>query len=263
ELSDVNFRDLKKYCDSKKIVFLSTPYDEKSADFLEKLGVSAFKISSSDLTHLPLLKHVAKKRLPIIISTGASNLNEVNLAVKCVKAVGNKNIILLHCTAAYPTMIKDVNLNQMLTLKKNFKSLSAGYSDHTLSVLVPAMAVALGACIIEKHFTLDRNFIGPDHKASMEPEELRQIVKNIRDAESALGSSLKEPCKIEYEDRELGRRSIVAGVDIKKGEKIKENMLAIKRPGTGVEPKNLGKIIGKTAKEDIKKDSLIKYKSIK
>jgi len=257
ELSEKEQKALFSYCQKRKIIFLSTPYGEEDADFLEKLGVPAFKISSSDITHLPLLKHIAKKKLPMIISTGASYLEEVKEAVKAVKSQGNNKIILMHCTNIYPAPLEDVNLRAIYTLRKTF-NLPIGYSDHTLGTTVPIAAVAIGAVAIEKHFTLDRKLPGPDQKASSEPKEIKEMVKLIRDTEKALGAPLKAPVRGEHEDRILGRRSIIAKTDIKKGEIIKNNMLIIKRPGDGIQPKDIDKIIGKRAKRNIKKDVSIK-----
>jgi len=183
ELSQNDFRELKKYADKKKIIFLSTPDEEKSADFLFKLDVPAFKIGSGEVTNLPYLKHIAKKKKPIILSTGTATLNEVKEAVNTIKKAGNDKIVLLHCTTNYPCPLEEVNLRAMSTLKKEF-ALPVGHSDHTLGIIVPIMATTLGATVIEKHFTLDKNLPGPDHKASLEPNELREMVKIIRDTES-------------------------------------------------------------------------------
>jgi sialic acid synthase SpsE len=255
-LTDEEQKTLFLYCQKKKIIFLSTPYDEKSADSLEKLGVLAFKIGSGELNHIPLLKHVAKKGIPMIISTGGAYLKEVKEAISAIKKEGNNKIVLLHCTSLYPAPLKDVNLKAMLTLKKEF-SLPVGYSDHTRGISISLAAVALGASVIEKHFTLSRNLSGPDHKASSEPREFKEMVRAIRDTEKALGSPVKKPVLAEKEERKLGWRSIVAKADIPKGKKIVKSMLVIKRPGTGIKPKDLGKIIGKKAKRDIKSDSIL------
>lgn len=262
ELSRKDFIELKKYCEKKGIIFLSTPFDEGSVDFLEKLGVQAFKISSGDITDLPFLRYIAKKKLPMIVSTGASYLEEVKEAVLAIKKEGNNKIILLHCTVNYPCPPEEVNLKSMITLGKEFDCL-IGYSDHTFGIMAPIISVALGAKVLEKHFTLDRKLPGPDQKASLEPEELKEMVKIIRDTEKALGSFMKKPQKSESEERKLGRRSIVARIDILKGNKISKEMLITKRPGTGINPKHLYSIIGKIAKKDIKKDSLIKFQYLK
>jgi len=261
ELSQEDFRELKKYADKKGIIFLSTPDEKKSADFLDELGVPAFKIGSGEVTNLLYLEYVARKKKPVILSTGMTTLKEVGEAVKTMKKAGNNKIILLHCTTNYPCPLEEVNLRAMLTLKKKF-GLPVGYSDHTLGITVPIMAVTLGAQVIEKHFTLDRSLPGPDHKASLEPAELKEIVKAIRNAEKALGDGIKKPTKNEEKIKEVIRKSIVARSDILKGTRITKNILIVKRPGTGIEPKYFNKVIGKRAKKDIKKDSLIKFKDL-
>jgi N,N'-diacetyllegionaminate synthase len=261
ELDYKDFIEIKKYCDKKKIIFLSTPHTDDAIDFLEPL-VPAYKIASGDLTNLPFLEKVAKKKKPIILSTGMGNLKEVKEAVKTIKKSGNNKIILLHCTTSYPCPLEDVNLRAMLTLKKEF-NLPVGYSDHTLGILVPIIAVAMGAKIIEKHFTLNKSLPGPDHKASLEPKEFKEMVKSIREVEKALGSGIKKPTKSEEKIKKVVRKSIIAKIDIPKGEKIREEMLIIKRPGIGIEPKYISKIIGKIAKQEIKKDSLIKFQDLK
>jgi len=261
ELSFDDFKILKRYCDRKKIIFLSTPHSEDAIDFLKPL-VPAYKIASGDLTNLPFLEKVAKKKKPIILSTGMGNLKEVKEAVETIKKSGNNKIILLHCTTSYPCPLEDVNLRVMLTLKKEF-NLPVGYSDHTLGILVPIMAVAMGAKVIEKHFTLNKNLPGPDHKASLEPKEFKEMVKVIRDVEKALGSEIKKPTKSEEKIKKIVRKSIVAKTDIPKGEKIRKEMLITKRPGTGIEPKYINKVIGRITKREIKKDSLIKFQDLK
>jgi len=261
ELSASEFKKLAVYCAKKKIIFLSTPSERGNADFLEDLGVGAFKIGSGDITHIPLISHIAKKGLPIIISTGASYIHEISEAVRVIKAQGNNDIILLHCTSFYPAPYDQINLRALMTLQRKFK-VPVGYSDHTLGSEVSVGAVALGACVIEKHFTLSRKLAGPDHKASLEPLELKDLVSKIRNLEQALGSSVKQPAKVEREERTLGRRSIVANTAIKKGIGIQKTMLGIKRPGTGLVPKYLSKVIGKKARRALKKDSLIKWSDI-
>jgi len=261
ELFYSDFEKLKKYCDKKGIIFLSTPHScTKDVDLVAKL-CPAIKVGSGDLTNLPLLKYVAKKKLPIILSTGMATLKEVREAVEMILPI-NKKLILLHCTTNYPTALKEVNLKAMLTMKKEF-NLPVGYSDHTLGILVPIMAVTMGASIIEKHFTLDKNLPGPDHKASLSPEELKEMIRNIRNTEIILGSGAKKPTKSEEKIKKVTRKSIVAKVNIPVGSKIIRKMLAIKRPGTGVEPKNLDRIIGKIARKYITADTLIKFKDLK
>ena len=261
ELSYEDFKKLKKYTDKKGIIFLSTPDTEEDAVFLKNL-VPAYKIGSGDLTNLPLLEKVAKKKKPIILSTGMSTLNEVREAVRVVKKQGNNKIILLHCTTNYPCPLEEVNLRAMQTLKKEF-DLPVGYSDHTLGMIVPITAVALGAQVLEKHFTLSRDSLGPDHKASLEPKELKEMVIAIRKAEKALGVGIKKPTKSEEKIKGDARKSIVAMINIPKNTKITENMLIIKRPGIGIEPKYFDKVVGKIAKEYIKKDALIRFEKLK
>lgn len=279
ELSFAEFEELKKYCDKKEIIFLSTPHSSKEdVDLVAKL-CPAIKVGSGDLTNLPILRYMVQKHLPIILSTGMATLEEVKQAVETILPI-NKELILLHCTTNYPTPLNEVNLNAMITLKKEF-NLPAGYSDHTEDINVSLAAAALGACIIEKHFTLDKKLPGPDHKASLEPSELKTMVRGIRNIEKkladkenpesilkelnvaeALGGGIKKPCPSELAVAKIVRKSIVAAVDINKGTKIEENMITIKRPGTGILPKFFDQIVGKTAKQDIKKDELIKFKDL-
>lgn len=260
ELPYSAFRKLKKYCDKKGIIFLSTPHSSKEdVDIVAEL-CPAIKIASGDLTNLPILEYMAKKQLPIILSTGMANLEEVREAVKTILPI-NKKLILLHCTTNYPTPLKEVNLKAILTMEKEF-NLLIGYSDHTEEISVSLTAVAMGACVIEKHFTLDKNMPGPDHKASLEPQELKTMVKGIRNIEAALGGGKKVPNPSELEVAKAARKSIIAAEDIRKGDIIEESMLVIKRPGTGIAPKYFSKILGKKAKEDIKKDEVLKWEKI-
>ncbi len=261
ELSGGEFKELFNYCQKKKIMFLSTPFDFQSAEFLYELGVPAFKISSGDLTNIPLLLKIAKYGKPIILSTGMATLSEVKDAVKAIYSAGNKKLVLLHCTSNYPTEYKNVNLRAMETLLKTF-NLPVGYSDHTEGIEVPIAAVALGGCVIEKHFTLDKNLPGPDHKASLEPEEFKKMVKSIRNTERAMGSGKKKPMCSEAEMKRVSRKSIVAACDIPKGMRITYEMLAIKRPGTGIEPKYIGKIISREFKRYIKKNQILTWKEV-
>lgn len=261
EFSKRALAELKAYSEEKGIIFLATPYDEKSADLLDEMGVPAFKIGSGEITHIPLLRHIAKKGVPIILSTGASNLQEIREAVNEIKRTGTKDIILLHCTSNYPVKLEDVNLRAMQTLKSEF-NLPVGYSDHTLGIEVPITAVALGACVIEKHFTIDKSLAGPDHKASAEPDELKQMVNSIRKTELALGSPIKKPCKSEKETLKLGRRSLVSKTEIKRGETLTEYSIAVKRPGTGIMPKHLMDFCGGKAVRDIKKDEILSWQDI-
>ena len=261
ELAEEDFRELADYAEKKDIMFLSSPFDKESVDLLHELDVPAFKVGSGEITNLPLLRYIAKKEKPIILSTGMSTLGEIEEALDVIRSEGVEDIILLHCVSNYPARIEDVNLRAMGTLKQAFK-LPVGFSDHTLGITAPIAAVALGACVIEKHFTLDRNLPGPDHKASLEPDELKKMVKAIKEVEKALGNGIKKPTKEEKEIKKAARKSIVAKVDISKGTIITEDMLDVKRPGTGIEPKYLKFIIGRKAKEDIKKDDVIRFEMI-
>jgi N-acetylneuraminate synthase/N,N'-diacetyllegionaminate synthase len=256
ELKKDDFRVLSKYSNEKGIIFLSTPFDEESVDFLAELGVPAYKIGSGDITNLQLLEYIANKGRPMIISTGMSTLNEIQEAVDVVQNSGNKEIILLHCVSNYPVEIQNCNLNAIKTLKENF-NLPVGYSDHSEGITASILAVGLGACVIEKHFTTDKNLAGPDHKASLNPRELKDMVAQIRIAEKMLGTKIKIPIESEMDILKIARKSIVAKVNIKKGTKFSHDMLTIKRPGTGLAPKFLSSIIGKTAKTDIVKDEII------
>lgn len=257
ELSFDDFRELKKYADYKDIMFLSTPDDEKSLEFLEELGVPAFKVGSGELTNIYLLKIIAEKNKPVILSTGMANLEEVKQAVDIIYNNGNKNLILLHCTSLYPTNYENVNLKAIITLKKTFNTI-VGYSDHTLGILVPQLAVSLGAKVIEKHFTYDKIARGPDHKCSLNPNELKEMVDKIREVELILGSNVKQPTEKELKLRKIIRKTVVAKEDIPQGIKITESMLTVKRSNGVLEPKMIKKIIGKTSLINIKKDQAIK-----
>jgi len=261
ELSYDDFKKLKKYCDKKNIIFLSTPHSLDAVDFLNKL-VPAYKFGSGDLTNIPALKHAAKKGKPMILGTGMATLTEVKNAIKAIKETGNKKIIALHCTTNYPCSIEEVNLRAMITMQKKLDCL-IGYSDHAMGITIPIMATTLGAVIIEKHFTLDRKMKGPDHKASLEPEELKQMIVEIRNVEKALGSNKKKPTVSEKKIMKLVRKSIVATKDIKQGTFIKKNMLTFKRPGTGIQPSEIDKIIRKKTKKLIKKDEILNYDMVK
>ncbi|WAM37241.1 N-acetylneuraminate synthase [Caldicellulosiruptor acetigenus] len=261
ELSYDDYKILKRYCDEKGIIFISTPFDFESVDLLEKLDVPLYKVSSGDLTNLPLLKYIARFNKPVIISTGMANLGEVEMAVNTIKKCGNGNIALLHCTSSYPTDYGDVNLTAMLTLKNAFK-LPVGYSDHTTGIEVAIAAVAMGAVIIEKHFTLDKNLKGPDHRFSLTPDELKAFIKSIRNVEMALGDGIKRCLESEKENKFFSRKSIVAKRTIKKGERIEADMVDFKRPEKGLPPTMLEYILGKRAVCDIEKDTFIDFDKI-
>jgi len=261
ELNDEDFRELYNYAKENNIVFLSSVFDKESVDLLDNLGVSAFKIASGEITNFPLLKYVAKKKKPIILSTGMSTLDGIEDAVKVIRENGTKDIVLLHCVTSYPARKEETNLRIIGTLREKFK-LPVGFSDHTLGITIPIAAATLGAVLIEKHFTLDRNLPGPDHKASLEPNELKEMINAIRDVEKALGNGVKKLTKEEKEIRKNVRRSIVARVRIPKGTVITESMLDIKRPGTGIEPKRLDEVIGKRAKKEIEPDELVSFEDL-
>ena len=253
---------LKDYCDDKGIIFISTPFDFESVDLLEKLNIPIYKISSGDVTNIPLLRYIAKLNKPMIVSTGMANLGEVETAIEAIKSTGNEKISLLHCTSNYPTEYKDVNLNAMITLKGAF-NVPIGYSDHTVGIEVSIAAMAMGAKIIEKHFTLDKEMEGPDHKASLNPEELTKIVSSIRNIEEAFGDGIKRCNKSEESTKNVARKSIVAKVNIIKGETISYENITFKRPGNGLSPMFIDEIVGKIAVEDMQVDDLITFSNIK
>ncbi len=256
ELSFKQFKNIKKYCDQKNILFLSTPFDLDSVEFLDSLDIPLWKIPSGEITNIPYLIKIAKTGKPIIMSTGMCYMEEIKYAVEILKNNGAGKITLLHCNTEYPTPYEDVNLNAMIAIKKDF-GFDVGYSDHTLGIEIPIAAVAMGAKVIEKHFTLDKNLEGPDHQASLEPEELSAMVRSIRNIEVAMGDGVKKPSKSEAKNIDIARKSIVANRDIKKGEILTEDNLAIKRPGNGISPIKWYEIIGKKATRDFKEDELI------
>jgi len=252
---------LKAHADKRGIVFLSTPFDEESVDFLDRLGVPAFKVASGDITHMPLLRRIAEKGKPVFLSTGMSYLDEVIEAVRHLREGGAGEIILMHCTSSYPAAARDMNLRALETLQSHF-GLLTGLSDHSRGILFSLAAAAMGAAAIEKHFTLDRNAEGPDHKASLSPDGLKKLVKNLRRLKAGMGTGEKRPAKSEMEGRRLGRRSIVAAADIQAGERIVPEMLACKRPGGGIAPKHLEHAGGMTARRFIAKDAIITWEDI-
>jgi N,N'-diacetyllegionaminate synthase len=261
ELDKTDFEKLCAYARRKGIMFLSTPFDNGSVDLLEKLGVPAYKIASGEITNFPLLKYIARNNKPIIMSTGMSTTGEIRDALAVIKAGGTQGIILLHCISSYPARIEDTNLRVMETLRQTFK-MPVGLSDHSPGITIPIAAAALGACVIEKHFTLDKTLPGPDHQASLEPDELKAMVLAVRDVEKAMGSGKKTLTTGEKGIKKVARRSIVAGQDIPAGTVITAAMLAIKRPGTGIEPRHLEALCGISAKYGFKKDDLITWSGI-
>lgn len=259
ELSFDEFRKIKEYCDRVGIQFLSTPFDLKSVDFLNELGVPFFKIPSGEITNYPYLIKIAHTGKPVVMSTGMCEPDEMLAAINVLEKNGSGEITLLHCNTEYPTPLKDVNLYAMRTMKKMFGK-KVGYSDHTKGIEVPVAAVALGACVIEKHFTLDKNMPGPDHKASLEPDELGRMVKNIRNIEIALGDGVKRVSESERKNIAIARKSIVARRNIQEGEILTEENLAVKRPGTGINPMQWMEVLGTRAVRDFKEDELIEIR---
>jgi N-acetylneuraminate synthase/N,N'-diacetyllegionaminate synthase len=253
--------ELAQYTTQKKLHFLSSPFDYEAVDQLDDVGVPAFKVASFELTDLELLRYIAKKKKPVILSVGMATLGEIEEALTVIRSERNDDIVLLHCTSLYPSPIDIVNLNAIQTLQVAYK-IPIGFSDHTLGIHIPIAAVAKGATVIEKHFTLDRHMKGPDHLFAVEPEELKQMVRNIHDVEKALGTGIKERSPQEQEMYEKGRRSIIAAQDIKKGTKLTRDILLVKRPGYGIKPKYIDVIIGRKANKDIKKDQWITWDDI-
>lgn len=258
ELTPQMHRELIEHCSKKNIMFLSTPFDLESIKLLSELGMQIYKIPSGEITNLPYLREIAKQQKKIILSTGMSSMDEVKAAVNVLKNNGTEELTLLHCNTQYPTPISDVNLLAMVKMREE-TGLPVGYSDHTQGIEVPIAAAALGAEVIEKHFTLDRKMEGPDHKASLEPRELMQMVVGIRKIESALGSKIKQVSESEMTNVAIVRKSIVAAASIKRGEKYTEKNLTTKRPATGISPMLWDEIIGKTADRDYKVDEIIGF----
>lgn len=249
------FWELYKYCNKKDIQFLSTPFDIESIYFLNDM-VSFWKIPSGEVTNYPYLVEIAKTGKPVVMSTGMCELQEIDESIKVLKTNGTTDITLLHCNTQYPTPYKDVNLRVMETLRNRYK-VKVGYSDHTKGIEVPIAAVALGAEVIEKHFTLDKNLPGPDHKASLEPKELAAMVSSIRNIEEALGSPNKTVSNSERENIAIARKSIVAAKNIKKGEILTVDNLTTKRPGTGISPMRWNEVLGSKAIRDFVEDEVI------
>jgi len=258
ELDTESHKELITYCDSKNIMFLSTPFDHESIELLNALGLQIFKIPSGEITNLPYLRHIGSLNKKVILSTGMANLGEIEDALDILKNSGTlqENITVLHANTMYPTPLEDANLKAMVTIGQAF-DVAYGYSDHTLGIEVPIGAVAMGANVIEKHFTLDKNMKGPDHKASLEPYELEAMVKAIRNIELALGCSIKKPSPSEKPNMDIGRKSIIAKCNIKKGELFSEDNLTIKRPGNGISPMRWDEIIGTQSSKNYNEDEII------
>jgi len=256
ELTYDEFVEIRKYCDKVQIDFMSTAFDLDTIDFLNSLEMKKWKIPSGEITNLPYLERIAQLKKPIILSTGMSTLTEIENAIAILKKNGAIDITVLHCTTEYPAPFEDVNLKAMNTIKKKF-NIGVGYSDHTMGIEVPIAAVALGASVIEKHFTLNRDSEGPDHKASLEPNELFQMVSSIRNIEKALGDGVKRLASSELKNKSVARKSIVANVNIKKGELFTKDNLTTKRPGNGISPMHWYDVIGKKASRNFDEDELI------
>lgn len=255
QLTDSNHKDLVKYSQKKKIKFLSTAFDEKSLRLLKKYKLDYIKIPSGEITNYPLLKKISKLRKKVLLSTGMATVKEIKQALK-VLGKRKKDITILHCTSDYPANLKDLNLNFIKELKKF--GYDVGYSDHSSSIITPSIAVALGCKVVEKHFTLSKKLKGPDHKASLEPQELTQMISFVRDVEKMLGSKDKIITKSEQKTKLLVRKSLVATSDIKKGEIFSGKNITTKRPGNGVSPFKINKFLGKKSSKNFKKDQFIK-----
>jgi N,N'-diacetyllegionaminate synthase len=258
ELDLSTHHELMDYCQSQNIMFLSAPFDHESIDMLHDLGLEIFKIPSGEITNLPYLRHIGGLDKEVILSTGMADIGEIEDALDVLMESGTRKekITVLHANTMYPTPMEDVNLKAMLTIGKTF-DVKYGYSDHTLGIEVPVAAVAMGAGVIEKHFTLDKDMEGPDHKASLEPNELKAMVNAIRNIEKALGSGIKKPSNSERPNMEIARKSIVSSHPIRKGEIFNEENLTIKRPGNGISPMRWDEVLGQKAQKDYMEDELI------
>lgn len=262
ELNFNDYKQLLKECDAQKIDFLSTPYNKEDVDFLDSLNVEGFKIASGQLTELPFLRYVAKKKRRMIISTGMGNLADVYNAVEAIRLEGNNDLVVLQCTTNYPSRIEDANLKAMLSIRDACK-VSVGYSDHVENNFACYASVALGAEIVEKHFTLDKNMEGPDHTSSLNPNEFKELVIGIRSVEKALGSGIKKPSPIEIENSIGMKRSLVVLSDLMPGTILKEEHIGYKRPSNGLSPNMIELVIGKELAIEMKKDDAIQYNSIR
>ena len=259
-LSDDNWKEIFEYAKSKSVTCFSTPFDERSVDLLYSLDVPAFKIASADITHIPLIKHIANKKLPIFISTGMASDEEIKDAINAIENQGNEEIILMHCITSYPTKAKDANLELIKTLKQKYPKYVIGYSDHTIGTNIPVYSTFYGATCIEKHFTFDSSLTqSPDHKLSLDTNGFRQLVDELRIAEISKGEKTRNDFESEKNAIKYARRSIVVNRDINVGEKISKDMLSIKRPATGISPKFFEKIIGKSVKNKIQEDKPIQW----
>ena len=256
ELPFEAFAELREHCVRAGIQFLSTPFDFESIDFLRKMDMPFWKVPSGEITNLPYLLRIAGTGKSVVLSTGMSTLEEVGAALDALRKNGSGPVTLLHCNTEYPTPMRDVNLRAMLTLRDTFHC-DVGYSDHTLGIEIPIAAAALGATVIEKHFTLSRNMEGPDHRASLEPDELAAIVRGIRNVELALGTGVKEPSESERKNITVARKSIVALRNVRMGDVFTEDNITVKRPGDGLSPMRWFEVLGTRAPRDFQKDELI------
>jgi N-acetylneuraminate synthase len=261
ELNEAQHAELRDRAVARGILFFSTPFDEASADVLERLGVTVFKVPSGEVTNLPFLRHVARKGRPVILSTGMCTLVEVEAAVRAVREAGDPPLVLLHCLSAYPAPAAEVNLRAMATLRERF-GVPVGFSDHTLGIQVALAAAALGAAVIEKHLTLDTALPGPDHRASLPPAEMAALVRGVRAVESALGDGDKRPMPSEADTRSVARKSLVAARDLKAGERLSRAAVAIKRPGTGIAPADLERALGRVLRHDLAADDVIGWSAL-
>lgn len=255
-LTHLQFRKLKDYCDQKNIGFLSTGFDDQSVRFIDNLGVEYHKIPSGEITNLPYLQLIGSLKKKVILSTGMATLDEVKTSVKVLKDSGTNEITVLHCTTEYPAPPEEVNLRAIETMHKDL-GLPTGYSDHTQGIVIPIAAVAMGAVMIEKHFTLSRELPGPDHKASLEPSELTEMVKSIRIIEKAFGDGIKQPTASEVKNIKAARRSIHLKHSLPKGHILTEDDLIMKRPGEGISPMKFMEVIGKTLNSDLPADTML------
>ena len=261
ELSREAHVRLFEYARRRGITFLSTPFDEQSADLLDDLGVPLFKIASGEITNLLLLEHVARKRKPMVVSTGMSTLDEVGEAVRVIHKAGCPALALLHCTSNYPADPAESNLNAMITMRQAF-DLPVGYSDHTPGIEVAVAAVALGASVLEKHLTLSREMPGPDHRASLEPGDFAAMVRAVRSVETALGDGIKRPMESERNTRAIARRSLVAATDLPAGTVLQAHHLAAKRPGLGLPPGELARLVGRRLTKSLQADDMINWSDV-
>jgi sialic acid synthase SpsE len=261
ELSAEDHYVLFRRCQKRGILFLSAPFDEQSADLLHELGVAAFKTPSGELTNLPYLAHVARFRLPMIVSTGMATLGEVESAIEAIEAAARPPLVLLQCVSNYPASPADVNLRAMGTLERAFR-VPVGYSDHTLGIEVALAAVALGACVVEKHFTTDRALVGPDHRASLEPSELCGLVAGIRSVEAALGDGRKRPASSEASTAAVARKSLIAARDIAQGVELTGADISVKRPGTGMAPALRDAVLGSCARVPIAAGTILSWEML-